>query len=344
MTTTFEQLYTLKIPEVRKLFLEAMAQIVNRAVVEEMAKAIDENDLEALYEASGFTPAVLNGIINKINEVYEDTANITVDSWPKRIQTPFGRKIPIFNIRNERVEQQLKNYSNEFVTNISDEVKETLRVMLSDGMSKGANPRDTALNIVGRINPLSKKREGGVIGLSSNQARWSLNARRYLENLDEKYFELGLRDKRFDSLVRKAIAERRKLTKEDIDRLIVSYNNKALKYRADAIARTETMQSINRGEWAAIEEGIENGYFKSKQIKKWWSDAHDGRTRKTHFQLGKKYNRDNAIPYEEAFVTKTGEKLMYPGDKSLGASPREIIHCRCKAVYKIDFISGLKDE
>ena len=78
MTTTFEQLYTLKIPEVRKLFLEAMAQIVNRAVVEEMAKAIDENDLEALYEASGFTPAVLNGIITKINEVYEDTANITV--------------------------------------------------------------------------------------------------------------------------------------------------------------------------------------------------------------------------------------------------------------------------
>ena len=45
------------------------------------------------------------------------------------------------------------------------------------------------------------------------------------------------------------------------------------------------------------------------------------------------------IGFNEPFVSVSGSQLLYPGDKSLGASLREIVHCRCKAQYKIDFLA-----
>lgn len=335
MATTLEQLYLLQIPEVQNIFISAMENIVDRAVIEDMVEAIENNDIEALYQASGFTPALLNPIIKKIEEIYEQTASITVGSWPKRLNA-------VFNIRNERVENDLRDFSSNFITNITDEAKEVIRFELSEGMARGVNPRETALNIVGRVNPVTKKREGGVIGLSSNQVKWVANARKYLENLDEKYFTLGLRDKRFDSIVRKAIESGKKLTKDEISKLITAYEKKALKYRGDAIARTETMQAINRGEYVSIRQGIEEGYIKENQVRKWWDDTGDGRTRLTHVGLGNKYSKKNMIGFNEPFVSASGSQLLYPGDKSLGASLREIIHCRCKAQYKIDFLAEYK--
>lgn len=331
MATTLDTLYALQIPQVQELFIQAMENIVDRAVIEEMVEAIENNDVEALYAASGFTPVVLNTVVNQIERIYEEAANITIGAWPKRLRA-------VFNIRNPRVEEQLSEYSSNFITNISDEIKANIRTTLTDGLARGINPRETALNIVGRINPATKKREGGVIGLSANQVGWVSNARMYLENLDKRYFTLGLRDKRFDSLVQNAINSGRKLTKDEISRLITAYENKALRFRGNAISRTETMQAINRGEYAAIVQNIEEGLISENQVTKWWDDTHDGRTRLTHLALGNTYGRKNPIPFNEPFVTMTGQQLLYPGDRSLEADLREIVNCRCKAQYNIDFL------
>ena len=332
MATTLDTLYALQIPQVQELFIQAMENIVDRAVIEEMVEAIENNDVEALYAASGFTPVVLNTVVNQIERIYEEAANITIGAWPKRLRA-------VFNIRNPKVEEQLSEYSSNFITNISDEIKANIRTTLTDGQARGINPRETALNIVGRINPATKKREGGVIGLSANQVGWVSNARNYLENLDKRYFTLGLRDKRFDSLVQNAINSGRKLTKDEISRLITAYENKALRFRGNAISRTETMQAINRGEYAAIVQNIEEGLISENQVTKWWDDTHDGRTRLTHLALGNTYGRKNPIPFIEPFVTMTGQQLLYPGDRSLGADLREIVNCRCKAQYNIDFLA-----
>lgn len=330
MISKIEQLYALKIPEIRDLFIESIQNVVDQAKIDEMIKAIENNDIDGLYKASGFTPAMLNSFLDGVESVYKSSADILINSWPKNFRY-------VFNIRNEKVEEDLKTFSSNFVQNITEEVKENLRFALSDGIARGNNPRQTALDIVGRINSVTKKREGGLIGLSTNQVRWVSNVRKYLETLNEDYLKLGLRDKRFDSIVKKAIAEGKKLNKDEIEKLVTAYEKKALKYRADSISRTETIQSINRSERAAIEQSIDEGYLKSEQVKKWWDDTGDGRTRLTHLELGKKYNKENMIAFDEPFITSTGDKLMYPGDTSLGASAREIIHCRCKAVYDVNF-------
>lgn len=344
MATTFEKFYALQIPQVRDLFIEAMQDIVDEARIDEMIDAINANDVDRLVQASGFNVVYLNKVVDKIEEIYERSGSMFVDGWP-RLRNSLGLStVPVFNIRNYAAERELAEFSSKLITELSDELRESVRVTLTEGLMRGANPRETALNIVGRMDRITGKRVGGTIGLSSNQAKWVANARRYLENLDERYFDLRLRDKRFDSIVKKAIANGEKLTKEKISQLITAYERKALKYRADAIARTETMQAINRAERAAIAQNIEEGLITADMVTKWWSNSADERVRKSHIDLGARYKRANAIGFDEPFETMTGSKLMCPGDTSLGADASEIIHCRCKCEYFVDFVKGLKNE
>lgn len=342
MATTFEKFYALQIPEVRDLFIEAMRDVSDDANIEEMIKAIEANDIDRLVQASGYNVVALNKIIDKIEDIYERTGNMMVDGWP-RLRNAFGLVTPVFNIRNPTVERELAEFSSRFVKEITDEMRKSIQETLTEGAIRGVNPRETAINIVGRYDPITHKRIGGTIGLASNQVKWVNNARRYLQNLDERYFTLGLRDKRFDSIVKKAIAEGKKLSKEKISQLITAYESKALKYRADAIARTETIQAMNRAERAALAQQIEEGLITADLITKYWSNSADERVRLSHVELGRRYNKDNRITFNEPFETTDGSKLLYPGDTSLGADPSEIIHCRCRCIYRVDFVKGARD-
>lgn len=341
---TIDQLYALTIPEIQEIFLKVMQDSVDRAMLNEMVAAIERNDIDALFKASGYTPAVLGPILDRIEQAYKDSAELTVEGWPKRIRTSTGIVQPIFNMRNPRVEDELRFNSSDMITRITDTARENVRMTLQDGIIRGENPRKVALDIVGRIDPTTKQRTGGVIGLSENQARWALSARNYLENLDEKYFNLSLRDKRFDKTVRNAIESGQPLTQETVSRLVTAYKANALKYRGEAVARTETLQAINRGETSAINQAIDEGLVQRKNVKKWWDDTSDSRVRTTHNVLGVKYGRKNAIDIDEPFISPSGSRMMFPGDRSLGADASEIVHCRCKVQYEIDFIGEALDD
>lgn len=335
-----DDLYALRIPEIQEAFLRAMQGAVDRAILDEMIAAIEANDFERLYAASGFTPAVLSQVLDRIEQVYKDTADITFGQWPRRITGVSGNiLIPIFNPRNPAVEQDLRTASSNFITRIENDARESIRTVLQDGISRGDNPRRTALDIVGRINTQTRQREGGVIGLTPNQTRWTLNARTYLDTLDNKYFTLTMRDKRFDSTVKTAIENGKPLPAETVSKLVTAYKNRALKYRAETISRTETIQSINRANFQAHEQGIADGLFTRDQVSKWWDDAGDGRTRTTHLLLGRQYSRTNGIPLDQPFVSVSGSRFMYSGDTSLGADASEIVQCRCVTRYRVRFIN-----
>ena len=214
---------------------------------------------------------------------------------------------------------------------------------LQRGMVAGDNPRQTALNIIGRINPTTGKRQGGVIGLTVAQEGWVANTKRYLEQGDSKYFSLKLRDKRFDSVVKKAIADNKPLPKAQIDRLVTSYKTKALRYRGETIARTETLQALNKGAAASYAQAINEGTLTRSQITKEWDDVGGPRVRHTHRTMGKKYGKGKGIGVDDVFVSPSGSRLKHPGDTSLNADASEIVNCRCKADYQVDWFQGIEN-
>lgn len=338
MARTIDQLYALTIPEIQEVFLNVMQDIVDSAMLEEMIAAIEAGDVDRLFQSTGFTPAALGPILDRIEQSYKDGAELTVDGWPSRIRTPTGLVLFRFDMRNPVVEQDLREFSSSFITRLNEEARENVRLTLEQGMINGQNPRKTALDIVGRINPTTKKREGGVIGLTVGQTGWVSSTKRKLEQLDKSYFNLTLRDKRFDSIVETAIANKKPLSQANIDKLVLSYKKNALRYRGSTIARTETIQSINRGEFGSYAQAINEGTIQQKALTKEWDDVGDSRTRTTHDVLGEKYGKNKGIDFDDAFVSPSGSRLRFPGDSTLGADVSEIVACRCKARYRVNWL------
>lgn len=228
--------------------------------------------------------------------------------------------------------------SSRLVTMIVDDQREAIRAVIEGGIEAGRGPRQTALDIVGRVNKATGKREGGIVGLNAPQAKAWLKAGDELDALDPAYFERKLRDKRFDPMVKRAIAEGKPLSKADRERVLNRYSDRLLKHRGDMIARTETIASLNAGRAEGMQQLIDAGNVTADQVVRVWdSTGADGRTRDSHLAMEGQRRAMN-----EPFVTPTGYRLMQPGDSSLGAPGSETINCRCVLRFDIDFYAGLK--
>lgn len=85
------------------------------------------------------------------------------------------------------------------------------------------------------------------------------------------------------------------------------------------IATTVTTQSENKAIYDVGIKATANG----KKITKVWRAVGDSKTRLAHSRAS-----GQVVALDKPF-TVGGEKLMYPGDWSLGASPGNTINCRC---------------
>ncbi|WP_296222042.1 phage minor head protein [uncultured Sphingomonas sp.] len=221
---------------------------------------------------------------------------------------------------------------------IVDDQREAIRAVIEAGIEAGRGPRDTALDIIGRVDKAAGKRTGGIVGLNAPQAKARVKAGTELDELDPAYFERKLRDKRFDPMVKKAIEEGKPLSKADRERILTRYSDRLLKYRGDMIARTETIASLNAGRNEGIQQLIDAGRITENQVVKIWdSTGADGRTRDTHLGM-----EDQRKRLGEPFISPSGARMMHPGDTSLQAPGSETINCRCVLRFDIDFYRGLK--
>ena len=94
--------------------------------------------------------------------------------------------------------------------------------------------------------------------------------------------------------------------------------------RTSVIATTETQSSA---EQAKLQEANATMQVVRRESTKTWHTLLDDRTRASHV-LADLQEQPRSTPF-----TVGGERLMIPGDTSLGASPSNIIGCRCSAEY-----------
>lgn len=331
-------------PQARKAFLEAIASITDEIVLQALIDRIAAGDLEGAVAIVNAQPVVFNPLAAVYAAAYTAGGELAA-SGVRETRTPTGARLLLrFDVRNTRAEEWLRRESSRLVKGLADTARAAVREHLSTGMSRGLNPRTVALDVVGRVNKFSGRREGGVIGLTVQQAQFVQNARDELlsgdPSLMARYFGRTRRDARLDGLVRRAMEAGKALDRATVDRLVGRYSDRLLQLRGETIARTEMLVSLHSGQAEAMRQAIESGALRPDQIVKIWQTASDARVRHSHQVLGQRGG--TRVSYEQPFVSPaTGAKMMFPGDRSLGAPPEDVVNCRCHARYKVDYISSV---
>jgi hypothetical protein len=324
-------------PNIRAAFLSAIQDIRDTAILKELELAIEAGDVIGAFRALGFNAAAMRPLTAMIEQAFEAGGATVAGSFPLLRDAQGTRAVFRFDVRNSRAEAWLRDRSSTLVTRIGQETVTGLRTFLNAGMEAGINPRTTALDIVGRINPLTGRREGGIVGLTSQQQSFVTNAKRELASVETagNWFTRVRRDKRFDSIVRKSISDGVALDGATITRLTSRYSDSLLKLRGDNIARTESVASLNRSSMEALQQAVDNGSIPKENVKRVWDSAGpDGRTRPDHLDMD-----GQEVDLNEPFHAPDGSLLMFPGDTSLGASPEETINCRCRVRLKVDWLA-----
>lgn len=323
-------------PILKKAFLESVSNIKDRAQIEQIAKAIQDGSLEAVMKAAGINPVLFRPMDRAIQAAFEAGGNITTSGFPA-VGAPGELKTVFqFDVRNPAAETWLKDYSSGLITEIVDDQKNMIQQVLARGLAAGANPRTTALDLVGRIGA-NGNRTGGLIGLTSSQAEWVQNYSDALaSDSPTDAFNYNLRDQRFDAAVVRAEESGIPLTADQIDAMTKSYTNRALLYRAEAIARTESMAALHEAQKQAIEQAVESGAVSPDNVYMIWRTVkRDKRTRESHKEM-----EGQKVKLGEMFISGLGNELAYPGDPNGPAE--DTINCRCWLEPAIDFYAGLE--
>jgi len=283
-----------------------------------------------------------------------------MQAWKAQATVAGAQVRGVFDARNPRAEEWLRTQSSRLITEILGDQRENIRALMVDNITKGTAPRTTALDMVGRINRATGKREGGIIGLHSRDVALRNEAFEALRNTEKpgaifrdgkwrKKFWIGrdgklksvyeTRDSRFDPTVRKAIKDGRPIPAEKARKMILGMENRMLKNRGETIARTELLGSTNAAQEEGLNQLVESGKVSAQNIKAKWDTADDGDQRDSHDAM------DGQVRgHGEPFVSGLGNLLLHPGDRSLGAPAEDVINCRCTKRPDIDFIAQAAED
>ena len=313
--------------EIQDAFTRAIRNKAASINLRELTNAIEARDFNRALRIAGITRADLFPFDTAITNAYV-AGGQTVPASAPAFAAAFG-----FDGRATRAEAWARNHVGSLVTNIVDEQLDMLRETISTQIGNGVGPRQVAVQIAGPIGK-GNRRQGGIIGLSKPQVGYLDSARRELAELDNAYFTRKLRDKRFDSLVRKAIKDGKPLSSADVERIAGRYSDRMLKHRADTIARTESITALRAGRREGVQQGIDAGAIAPDSVKRRWDATLDSRTRPDHVAV----HGQEVDGMDATFVLPDGSRMLYPGDTSLGASASQTIQCRCYDEYVVDWL------
>jgi len=241
-------------PKLRDAFLAAVAYLKKRVSLTELEHAIATGDANGALAAvavdqhfvaalNGQTQTGIQSFKSAIRETFAAGAVAAKEALPAKIGIGWA-----FDITNPESVKFLQSYQFNLIKQITDDTKENIRQVITNAFEQGGHPYEQARLI------------RDSIGLTQRQQQAVENYRRALSSPDTMAdaLERELRDKRFDRTVMAAVRNDTALTQEQIDQQVQRYYDRYLKYRAESIARTETVRSANTGQFALHQQAKRN--------------------------------------------------------------------------------------
>jgi hypothetical protein len=326
-------------PEFVAAFLESIASIKSDAQIGLIVQAIADRDADEALRLLNMEEGYFRSLDDAIRNAYTAGAVFGVDDVVSQAKAAGVRVSHQFNSMNVRARDNVAALSSQLVKEITEEQRASLRVVLREAFEQERSPRSVALEIVGRVNRQTRKREGGIIGLLQSEKDMRNTAFAELTSGDPKalanYLDRKTRDKRYDKMVTRAIFAKKPISANDARKILTGMENNLLRNRGERIARTELLGAVHAGKHEGLEQMVDKGEIDRSAIVNIWDSSSDRDTRDTH----------RAADGQERGQGETfnvgGYSMRYPGDRSLGAPAKEIINCRCFLRQRIDFISKL---
>ncbi|MCE7028472.1 phage minor head protein [Jiella avicenniae] len=325
-------------PQVRQAFLDAISDVRDAITLRIVIDRLERNDINGAVEALHLDHEAFARLEQSITDAYTGGGQAIVQTLPK-LRDPGGDLlIWRFGVRNTQGELELRRSLEVLSTNLTTEAREVARTKLVEGLAAGRNPTQTAVELVGRVNRASGKREGGIIGLSRPQAQYVQNARDELQSGDPKrlrnYLTRGQRDKRFDRAIEKAIREGKPLPQDLVSKIAGRYSDGLLKLRGDTIALDQTMTAMARAKDESYRQQIASGKVDQRFVTKTWHHSPEEDPRLNHLALDGK-----TVGYNEMFDMGNGTMMRYAHDPEGG--PKENLFCKCRTEYRFSAVDAL---
>ncbi len=293
-------------PRIRERFRSVMQRVKDQRTISELENALAEgriaevlDDIEAAAAAlAGTTEAVHTAVAQEVAGVLSAKLDALVT----------------YDTTDPRAVDRLRANRARMVAEITNEQREVIVDALAEGTARGDNPRAQARAI------------RDTIGLTQQQAGWVRSYRRKLETLDPGALDMELRDGRHDGQTQRAIDSGKPLDPAQIDRMVDRYTERAIKYRAEVIGRTEALAAVHQGQHAAYEQAIETGVLDAEQMTGKWLTG--PRARPWHASM-----HGQTQPWGSAFVSGHGVAIHHPGEQGLPAD--EVANCNCSVVWRL---------
>ena len=311
-----ESLLARESARVRRAFRRFLDDVRSDDVRRQVRLALERRGVEDALQVIDAHVVRLGGVVTQVFQ------NAAAAEAPALVRQLGRAHIAVtFDPTYPRAAELMRRNRLEFVREFTRGQRQTTRAALVEALQIGAGPIQTA-----RIFRDS-------IGLTEVQRGAVANYRRLLEDGDSAALARDLRDRRFDPSVARAIADEEPLGAEKISRMVDQYRNRYLQYRAETIARTETLRTIAEARREALEQVLEQVGLPRGTTKRTWRATQDARTRDTHAEMD-----EQVRGMDEPFESPSGVLLMFPGDP--GAPPEEVINCRCTETYSIEEEGG----
>lgn len=244
----------------------------------------------------------------------------------------------MIRFRDRAAENWLRSKSEASPDGATAPIDAELYRVVIDGFKRGDNPRRVGLELAGRVNPETGKRENGLIALDEFEEKILVDFEESMKIPSEEYFKFELRNKKFDRSMRRYIRENIRPDSENIKKLVNQFESNLLKQKADNFAQSLMLAALNRSNFEAIKEATFRNNRSPLAIIRVWESVGDERVREAHRAL----DGQKVAGFEDCFISPiTGAKMLYPGDQSHGAPDAEIRGCRCSVRYEIKFGYGV---
>jgi hypothetical protein len=300
-------------PRLHRALIASFEAMRDRVPYQEIVRALETGGLAAVIDLLDGIEDDLGPVIQEIDDVIRESGIATASMMPAAAMVNLTHP---FDFLNRRTLDFIEKYRYNLVQQIADETRAAIRQNLIVGEIAGQNPRVTARML------------RDTIGLTDRQELAVRNYRRALEELDRDALQRALRDRRFDGTVSRAIRNKQRLTKHQIDTMVGRYRTRMINHRAEVIARTEALRATSVGNRAAMQQMITSGALDASQVRRQWVYTQDARTRAAHRSVASL--NPGGITLDGVYQTALGP-LRYPRDPN--GSAANTVQCRCTERY-----------